>query len=122
MAEQSKRTGWEEPAEATTPRGWLFIGDTAVAFYLTYGARYDDDPQYCSKCNPGRHPGDHPCAKCEPGKILCCYYGPGAENGATKSRYVETIQDAKDWCEIMWRTWASVEEWQRMTGREVSNV
>lgn len=68
---------------ATTPRGWLHSGEIVVGFYLDYG--------------PGHYRSRERRA-CEPGNVLAVRYPAGPGN-ATRSRYVETVEQAREWVE-----------------------
>jgi hypothetical protein len=84
---------WDEPAGATSPRGWLNAGNFCVGFYLDYGPDHYRSPhEYCQP--------DHPCRDCQPGNVLAVRYpeGPGAEQ-PRGSRYFETVQAARSWVE-----------------------
>ncbi len=94
------KQGWDEPAQATTPRGWLHAGGTVTGFYLDYGRDHyrpahdtDAGGRVVSFCT-----ADSPCRECQPGDVLAVRYpaGPGT---ARRSRYVETVEQAREWVE-----------------------
>ena len=95
------KQGWDEPAQASSPRGWLHAGGTVTGFYLDYGPDnyrtghtteiYPD--KVVSFCQPGKL-----CRECQPGNVLAVRYpaGPGTDQ---RSRYVETVGQAREWVE-----------------------
>lgn len=96
---------WNEPAGATTPRGWLHTEQYCVGFYLDYGPGHYRSPHssMLNTINGMREvtfckPGDL-CPDCQPGNILAVRYpnGPGTEPRG--SRYVETIAEARSFVE-----------------------
>lgn len=91
-------TRWDEPAQASSPRGWLHVGELVVGFYLAYGPehyRYAHDA-YPRQCESGAW---DPCRECQPGNVLAVRYpdGPGSEG--KRSRYVETVAEARAYVE-----------------------
>jgi len=95
---------WDEPAGATTPRGWLLAGEMCTGFYLTYGPGHYRSPHSSILntingplervwCQPG-----HECRECQPGDILAVRY-PGGPGTQTSSRYFETVAEARKWVE-----------------------
>ena len=98
---------WDEPAGACSPRGWLRSDGMAVGFYLDYGpdhyrtehaseVRTVTGPRMVTWCMPG-----HLCADCQPGSILAVRYpgGPSDYDGPRASRYVESVAQARAFCE-----------------------
>ena len=100
---------WDEPAQASSPRGWLLRDATCVGFYLDYGPDHyrsphagppqwnpyhgrDFRPVYC-------RPND-PCRECQPGNVLAVRYPGGPDSELRESRYVETIEQARTFVEI----------------------
>jgi hypothetical protein len=95
---------WDEPAQASSPRGWLHLGSLVTGFYLDYGPDHYrtehastvgtvNGPRLVTWCKPERQ-----CRECQPGNILAVRYpaGPGT---ATRSRYVETVAEARAYVE-----------------------
>ena len=102
---QTAVIAWDEPAGATTPRGWLKVNGTCTGFYLDYGPGHYrtehssvldaiNGPTVRVWCQPGRE-----CRECQPGDILAVRYpnGPGSE--PKDSRYFEAIGEARTWIE-----------------------
>jgi len=93
---------WDEPAGATTPRGWLMINGVCTGFYLDYGP---DSYRPGHKTDIGRGhivsfcKPDRLCRDCEPGSILCVRYPNGPGTTPHDSRYVETIAAARRYVE-----------------------
>lgn len=96
---------WDEPAGATTPRGWLHIGELVTGFYLDYGPDHYrsphsstvgtvNGPREVTWCKPGAE-----CPTCQPGNILAVRYPDGPSSPDHRSRYVETIAQARAWVE-----------------------
>jgi hypothetical protein len=98
---------WDEPEGCTSPRGWLQRDGMPIAFYLDYGPDHYRSPHSSTVgtmygrrevqwCQPGRE-----CPSCQPGNILCVRYpaGPRDSNTGRASRYVETIAQARTYCE-----------------------
>ena len=96
---------WDEPAGATTPRGWLHTDEMCVGFYLTYGPGHYRAPHSSVLntingpivrvwCQPG-----HECRDCQPGDILAVRYPNGPGSTPHDSRYFETVTEARGWIE-----------------------
>ena len=95
---------WDEPAAATSPRGWLKADGTCVGFYLDYGPGHYRSPhtEILSTINGPLErvwckPGDL-CRDCQPGNILAVRY-PGGPDSAKESRYFELASEARQWIE-----------------------
>jgi hypothetical protein len=95
------RQGWDEPAQASSPRGWLHSGALVVGFYLDYGpehyrAGHDSDVggRVVSFCT-----ADSPCRDCQPGNVLAVRYPAGPGTADRRSRYVVTVADARAYVE-----------------------
>ena len=80
---------WDEPAGASSPRGWYWPkkstrrGETPCAgHYLDYGAGYRHDNRQTV----------------EPGTIHCVVVAKDT-GGAVRWRYVETVEEARTWIE-----------------------
>ena len=95
---------WDEPAQASSPRGWLHSGALVVGFYLDYGPdhyrsphssteRVMNQPRVVTWCKP-----DRLCPTCQPGNILAVRY-PAGPRTEQRSRYVETVEQAREWVE-----------------------
>ncbi len=96
---------WDEPAGATTPRGWLHTDAHCVGFYLDYGPGHYRSPHSSTlnTINGPREvtfckPGDL-CPSCQPGNILAVRYPDGPGTSPRASRYFETIAEAREWTE-----------------------
>lgn len=104
MAATSTMT-WDEPAQASSPRGWLHMGSLVTGFYLDYGPDSHraphaemlntvNGPRMRVWCEPGRE-----CRECQPGNILACRYPDGPGSQGKRSRYVETVEQARRYVE-----------------------
>jgi hypothetical protein len=88
---------WDEPAAASSPRGWYLREGMPRGFYLDYGPG-SYRPGHVSDIGCGRTASfcrpDRLCRECEPGNILAVRYpdGPGTRS---ESRYVVTIAEAR---------------------------
>jgi hypothetical protein len=98
---QSAGFGWDEPAQAATPRGWLMVDGTHVGFYLDYGPdhyrsphSYDRGDRIITFCTADRRCRDH-----QPGNILAVRYPNGPGSSPKDSRYVETVEQARRYVE-----------------------
>lgn len=96
---------WDEPAGATSPRGWLHNREMCVGFYLDYGPGHYRSP-HSEILNTINGPIERVwckprdlCPTCQPGNILAVRYpnGPGSE--PRTSRYFETIEESRAWIE-----------------------
>lgn len=96
---------WDEPAQATTPRGWLHTDGVVTGFYLDYGTdHYRTEHastvgtvsglRLVTWCKPGAQ-----CRECQPGNILACRYPGGPDSEPKESRYVETVAQAREYVE-----------------------
>jgi hypothetical protein len=83
---------WDEPPGALSPRGWLHVGGIVTGFYLDYEAGHYRSPH--EYCTPAR-----PCRDCEPGNILCVRYPNGPSTTPRTSRWVQTLDEARQWVE-----------------------
>jgi len=83
---------WQEPEGCTTPRGWLYDGETCLGNYLDYGPGHYRSPH--EYCQPGRL-----CPDCQPGTIHAVRYPDGPDGGRRGWRYFETIAEAREWIE-----------------------
>src|SRR5690349_17531534 len=101
-ATTASKTVWDEPAGATSPRGWLHAGEMCTGFYLDYGTGHYRSPhsQTLSTingpvvrvwCQPGSE-----CRDCQPGNVLAVRY-PGGPGTRSASRYFETVDGARRW-------------------------
>lgn len=92
---------WDEPAGASSPRGWLYSNGTAVGWYLDYGADHNR-PHHETEIRPGKVVSfcqpDRLCQDCRPGSILVSRY-PDGPHTETMRRYVETIAEARAFVE-----------------------
>lgn len=80
---------------AISARGWLWDGEheSSLGNYLDYEAdHYRSGHEYCppNGCN---------CRESQPGNIHCLVY-KSATTGGQRSRYVETIEQARAWIEV----------------------
>jgi hypothetical protein len=85
---------WNEPAEATSPRGWLCNPGVQLCegFYLDYGPDHYRSPhEYCGG------PSDL-CRECQPGNILAVHVG-GNYEARRSHRWCESVDEARSWLE-----------------------
>jgi len=96
---------WKEPAGCTTPRGWLYNGETCLGNYLDYGPGHYRSPHSEILgtingplervwCQPDRR-----CRSCQPGNVHAVRYPDGPDGGRRGWRYFETIAEARAWIE-----------------------
>lgn len=103
LAPPATMNRWDEPAGATSPRGWLHRADgVVVGFYLDYGPDYYRTG-HTTEIYPGKTVSfctpDRLCRDCQPGDVLAVRYpgGPGTE--PRDSAFVETIAQAREFVE-----------------------
>jgi hypothetical protein len=92
---------WDEPADATSPRGWLRTDGTVTGFYLDYGPDHYR-MGHSTEIYPGTvvkfcRLGDR-CRECQPGNILAMRY-PGGPGTPGTARYVKTVAQAREYVE-----------------------
>lgn len=87
---------------ATSARGWLWDGESesSLGNYLDYGPQHYRSPhQYCA-------PGRCDCRESQPGDIHCIVYARAGY--PLRSRYVETVEQAREWIEQQSQFYAAV--------------
>jgi hypothetical protein len=95
--------GWDEPAGAASPRGWLHRADgECVGFYLDYQAGHSR-PGHTTEIYPGTTVSfckpDDPCRDCQPGNVLAVRYPNGPSTKPRDSRWAETVELAREFVE-----------------------
>jgi hypothetical protein len=85
---------WDEPAQATSPRGWLMTGGTCAGFYLDYGPDHYRSPH--DYCRP-----EQLCPQCQPGNVLAVRYPAGPGELAQTAAAAPTVRRAQ----VSWSRW-----------------